>query len=91
MHGGKRTGAGRPKGERARAVLEAAEAGGEMPIAYMLNVMRNEKAPDVRRDRMAKAAAAYLYPKFGTVTEPGAEEPASPEQPAAPAEVTADV
>jgi len=87
MHGGKRTGAGRPKGERTRAVLDEAEAGGEMPIAYMLKVMRNENAPDLRRDRMAKAAAAYLYPKFGTVAEIDTDEAASPEQPA----VTADV
>jgi len=34
IHGGKRTGAGRRKGERTRAVLDEAEAGGEMPIAY---------------------------------------------------------
>ncbi len=80
-----------PKGERTRAVLDEAEAGGEMPIAYMLKVMRNEKAPDLRRDRMAKAAAAYLYPKFGTVTEADTDKAASPEQPEAPAEVTPDV
>jgi hypothetical protein len=50
---------GRPKGarnKRTRAVLEAAEAGGELPLDYMLRVMRDSEVPDARRDEMAKAA-----------------------------------
>ena len=57
---------GRPlgaKNKRTRAVLEAAEAGGELPLDYMLRVMRDSKVPDPRRDEMAKAAAPYLHPK----------------------------
>jgi len=64
--GGRREGAGRPKGApnfRTRAMFEEAAAGGEMPIAYMLRVMRDEDAPDLRRDAMAKVAAAYLHPR----------------------------
>ncbi|HEV2669299.1 MAG TPA: hypothetical protein VG324_30555, partial [Blastocatellia bacterium] len=59
-HGGRRNGAGRPKGAislSTRALLEASISGGETPIAYMLRVMRDENAPDARRDEMAKAAA----------------------------------
>jgi len=55
---------GRPKGarnRRTRAVLEAAEAGGEMPLDYMLTVMRDPKADGKRRDAMAIAAAPYLH------------------------------
>jgi hypothetical protein len=63
-HGGRRNGAGRPKGAISldrRALIAAAQAGGEMPIAYMLRVMRDENVSSTRRDSMAKAAAAYLY------------------------------
>jgi hypothetical protein len=44
---------GRPVGsrnKRTRAVLEAAEAGGELPLDYMLRVMRDSKVPDSRRE-----------------------------------------
>jgi hypothetical protein len=57
---------GRPPGsrnKRTRALLEAAEAGGELPLDYMLRVMRDSKVPDPRRDEMAKASAPYLHPK----------------------------
>ena len=78
-HGGKRNGAGRPKGALSfnkRALIEAAESGGEMPIAYMLRVMRDENAPDLRRDAMAKAAAAHLYPKTARPSHDEKEEAA---------------
>jgi hypothetical protein len=70
--GGKRNGAGRPKGAIAlstRAIIEAAESGGEMPIAYMLRVMRDENAPSARRDRMARAAARYLHSQVSSIVE----------------------
>jgi len=70
MQGGRRNGAGRPRGAitlSTRAVLEAAASGGEMPIAYMLRVMRDENAPDARRDDMARSAAAYLHSKSSVV------------------------
>ena len=55
---------GRPKGarnKRTRALIEAAEAGGETPLQYMLRVMRDRNAPARRRDEMAKAAAPFLH------------------------------
>ena len=65
--GGKRPGAGRPRGaisKSTRAILEAMAAGGEMPIEYTLRIMRDPREPAARRDEMAKAAAPYLHPKM---------------------------
>lgn len=73
--GGKRPGAGRPKGSKqlvakqsfTRKAMIAAEDG-ETPLEYMLRVMRDPSAEDKRRDAMAAAAATYLHPKLSTVT-----------------------
>jgi hypothetical protein len=44
--------------------LEAAAANGEMPLDYMLRVMRDPTAEAGRRDEMAKAAAPYLHARI---------------------------
>ena len=65
--GGKRNGAGRPRGAinfTMRDILSAAAETGELPIAYMLRVMRDEEVADARRDEMAKQAALYLHTKL---------------------------
>ena len=65
--GGKRPGAGRPQGaisKSTRAILEAMAAGGEMPLEYMLRIMRDPREPAARRDEMARAAAPFLHPKM---------------------------
>jgi hypothetical protein len=65
--GGKRPGAGRPWGaisKSTRAILEATAAGGEMPIEYMLRIMRDPREPAARRDEMARAAAPYVHAKI---------------------------
>jgi hypothetical protein len=74
-HGGKRPGAGKKKGTRAKktvALLEAITNGGETPLEYMLRVMRDTSAEDARRDDMAKSAAPYVHSKMPTaiVTPP---------------------
>ncbi|SRR5258706_1284132 len=72
MNGGKRPGAGRPKGaisKSTRAILEMLATGDELPIQYMLRVMRDEDAPDLRRDDMAKTAARYLHPQLASLSE----------------------
>lgn len=74
-HGGKRKGAGKKAGTRAKktvALLEAVRATGETPLEYMLRVMRDPSADDSRRDEMAKGAAPYLHSKMPTaiVTPP---------------------
>lgn len=75
--GGYRSGAGRPKGakgQKTKIVLEpvtgvpldvvrAAVGGGMTPLEYMLKVMNNPEADQVRRDRMAQAAAPYCHGK----------------------------
>src|SRR5258706_8258736 len=80
MNGGKRPGAGRPKGaisKSTRAILEMLATGDELPIQYMLRVMRDEDAPDLRRDDMAKTAARYLHPQLGSLSEDVVEEAAA--------------
>jgi hypothetical protein len=66
--GGKRRGAGRPKGSVGlkkkidESILREAAKAGMMPLDYMLGVMRAcaETDPD-RADRMAIAAAKYMH------------------------------
>jgi hypothetical protein len=66
---GMKTG-GRKKGslnKSTRELLAHAAAGGELPLDYMLQVMRDEEAETSRRDEMAKAAAPFLHPRLATV------------------------
>lgn len=69
-NGGKRANAGRPKFSINRLSAEAVEKAkesGEMPVEYMLRVMRDMAEPHTRRDGMAIAAAPYLHPKIAAV------------------------
>ena len=62
---GRKTG-GRQRGTPNRATAEArvlAKALGDLPLDYMLKVMRSKKADQRRRDAMAIAAAPYLHQK----------------------------
>ena len=64
---------GRPKGsrnKRTRSLIEAAQAGGELPLDYMLRTMRDPAASAKRRDEMAKAAAPYLHAKLAPLDPP---------------------
>ena len=68
--GGKRSGAGRKKGtvsKRSQEVAAAIVATGELPLAYMLDVMRDETADLQRRDEMARAAAPYVHPRLSSI------------------------
>jgi hypothetical protein len=68
---GKKT-CGRRKGTPNRRIAEMrAEmaANGELPLDYMLRVMRDETVEPVRRDAMAKAAAPYLHPQLSSITQ----------------------
>src|SRR5690242_17674845 len=70
MRGGKRNGAGRPRGavNKMTAVRRAAiAASGEDPLDYMIRIMRDESASPERRDEMAKAAAPYVHPKLASI------------------------
>ena len=75
-HGGKRAGAGRPRGsinKFSAEVREAAIAEGESPLEYMLRIMNDPQADPQRRDYMAKAAAAFVHPRLNS-TEVGGKE-----------------
>ena len=68
--GGRRPGAGRPRGKRDRATRESlaeAERTGELPLAYLLRVMRDESVDVQRRDAMALAAAPFLHPRLQAI------------------------
>ena len=83
MHGGKRPGAGRPKGSRNKATATrqaAISASGEAPLDYMIRVMRDKSAPVERRDEMAKAAAPYVHPRLAAVEYAGTLSGKPPEQ-----------
>jgi hypothetical protein len=61
---------GRPPGslnKRTRALLEAAEAGGEMPLDFLLRLMRDPRAPRAKRLEAAKAAAPFCHPKLNAI------------------------
>lgn len=74
QHGGARPGAGRKKGGHNKVTEEAikkAEAGGIMPLDFMLQIMRNEDEEITRRLDAAKAAAQYVHPKLTAVQVEG--------------------
>lgn len=74
MHGGKRPGAGRPKGSVARLDAEArkqAAEGGITPLEYMLSVLRDEANPLETRMDAAKASAPYVHAKLAAVEVAG--------------------
>lgn len=67
--GGKRKGAGRPKGAINKATKEERKIlaeGGVLPLEYMVKVMRDGRAPTARRDAMAIAAAPYLHARLSS-------------------------
>ncbi len=63
--GGYRPGAGRPKGSGKKAAepdaasVPAGDA--QTPLQYMLQVMRDPQADQLRRDRMAIASAPFIH------------------------------
>ena len=58
--------AGVPNKKNAK-LIEGIEQTGLTPLAYMLNVMRDEAADPAMRNDMAKAAAPYVHPKLATI------------------------
>ena len=62
--GGKRKGAGRPKGTTSKnktRIKTKAEELGKTPLEYLLGVMNDTSALTERRDRAAIAAARYVH------------------------------
>ncbi len=72
--GGKRPGAGRPRGavsKRSTEIAAALAKKGITPLEYMLKVMRDPRADAARRDDMAKAAASYMHPRLNAIQHTG--------------------
>lgn len=68
--GGPRSGAGRKPNahnKRTKELVAQAEAGGIMPLDYMLSVMRDSRvASDMRLDA-AKSSAPYVHAKLSSI------------------------
>lgn len=93
MNGGYRVGAGRPKGSLGKKKLEKpvapvkgvgkleifsdAKSEGLDPLTYMLRVMNDMSADELRRDRMSISAAPYCHARADTVVGGKKEERAS--------------
>ena len=73
-HGGVRPGAGRKKGGTNRATEEAlasAKQTGELPLDFLLRIMRDPVQEFGKRIDCAKAAAPYLHAKRAPVGSDG--------------------
>src|SRR5215211_5099140 len=69
--GGFRPGAGRPRGSRNRRsveVIERASEGGELPLQFMLRIMRDARVDVRRRDAMALASAPFCHARVSPQT-----------------------
>lgn len=68
--GGKRVGAGRPKGSRntkTKKQIEAVVKGGITPLDYMLKTLRDETRSHEERIDAANKAAPYVHPKLASI------------------------
>lgn len=72
--GGKRPGAGRPKGSRNKRnqeLVDAVKSEGITPLEYLLGVVRDEGEEIPRRIDAAKAAAPYCHARLQPVDHEG--------------------
>jgi hypothetical protein len=68
--GGAREGAGRKPGGTNRAnqeAVEQAKAGGEMPLDFLLRIMRDPESDEAKQIDCAKAAAPYCHQKLSAI------------------------
>lgn len=72
--GGKRNGAGRPRGSTNKVTLDALEnvkASGESPLEYLCSVFRATGEDTDRRIKAATAAAPYMHTRFQDIQHSG--------------------
>jgi hypothetical protein len=70
--GGKRVGAGRPKGStitKTAALLGRLAKDGITPLEFILTTMRNENQPPAVRLNCAIAAAPYVHPRLANIQQ----------------------
>ena len=75
--GGKRPGAGRPVSKLTKLkqiVTREIASTGELPLEYMLRVMRDRTVDHERRDWAAKECAPYCHAKLSPKPEKDGEE-----------------
>jgi hypothetical protein len=68
--GGKRPGAGRPKGAASRRTREVADAAAKLglsPLEYLLKAMSHPQTTQRRKDRLAEVCLPYLHPRLNAV------------------------
>jgi hypothetical protein len=68
--GGRRAGAGRPRGspnKGSQIADDETASGQQMPLQFMLEIMRNPNEPAERRERMAALAAPFCHAKLNAV------------------------
>ena len=72
-HGGKRSGAGRPKGIKAGTKAERLAAslgqGQTTPLKYMLNLLNNPHVSVEKKMWAAKEAAPFVHSKLSSVNQ----------------------
>lgn len=72
--GGKRAGAGRPKGSanvRTREIADAISASGMTPLEYLTSVYQDPNADKAKRIDAAKAAAPYVHARLASIEHSG--------------------
>lgn len=70
QNGGARPGAGRKKGGVNRATQEALERAretGELPLDFLLRIMRDPNSDEAKQIDCAKAAAPYVHHKLNAI------------------------
>ncbi len=70
MRGGKRMGAGRPKGSamtKTAVLASKLSADGITPLEFILNVMRDEAQPLPMRLNCAMAAAPFIHARLASI------------------------
>lgn len=74
MRGGKRQGAGRPKGAQTKRTSEIAKAAakeGITPLEFMLEMLRKPDATVEEKRWAAEKAAPYVHPRLNAVNLSG--------------------
>jgi len=83
-NGGRRSGAGRPRGSmNARSFLHTKSLKEKFPITpleYLLSIVNDRKASSARRDAAARAAAPYVHPRLSAIEVRPEEPPARPQR-----------
>ena len=69
-YGGKRPGAGRPRGAKSAKTLEIARKAikfGLTPLEFMMDILRDVNLPNELRFEAAKSAAPYIHPRLAHI------------------------